>query len=271
MKLKDLHPSKRPLATSYKKQEPEVVINTEWTINGAAKPLNELGLLTVWDKALDRACDAPGFQPFEYMTAGRYLGELVRIIVSLWCTEIVGYDFEDLPDGLRIRNQLNTTFLATVVAPIKDPILLAATLDEALPAPKNSRWRWDLESANMVMQAAKAVQLRSAALIAAATVGLMACAGELSISEEPCGSKEPQTNGYVHHRSGKVEELVVAYTGGLITLYPGFKEETQRQVDRILQRESYRNKHKKVVLREASDGGIIGAGVLAGTVLNSTA
>lgn len=269
MKLKDLHPSKQPSATSYKKQDPEIVVNTEWTINGAATPLNDLGLLTVWDKVLDRACDAPGFQPFEYMTAGRYLGELVRIIVLLWCTEIAGYDMEDLPEGLRIRNQLNTTFLATVVAPIKDPISLAAMLNEALRAPKNSTWRWDLESADMVMQAAKAVQLRSAALIAAATVGLMACAGELSLPDDSCGPKEPRTNGHVTSRRGKVEELVVAYTGGLITLYPGFKEETQRQVDQVLGREGYRNRHKKVVLREASDGGIIGAGVLAGTVLNS--
>ena len=269
MKLKDIHPSKQSSATPYKKQDPEVVINTEWTINGAAKPLNDLGLFTVWDKALDRTCDAPGFQPFEYMTAGRYLGELVRIIVLLWCTEMVGYNFEDLPEALRTRNQLSTTFLATVVAPAEDPILLAATLDEALPAPKNSRWRWGLESAKMVMQAAQAVQLRSAALIAAATVGLMACAGELSLSDESRRSKEQQTNGHTNSRSGTVEELVVAYTGGLITLYPGFKEETQRQVDQLLRRESYRNRAKRVVLREASDGGIIGAGVLAGTVLNS--
>lgn len=269
MKLRDLHPAKRPSATSYKKQDPEIVINTEWTINGAAKPLNDQRLLTVWDKLLDRECDAPGFQPFEYMTAGRYLGELVRIIVFLWFTEIVGYDFEDLPEGLRIRNQLSTTFLAIVVAPVEDPILLAATLDEKLPRSKNSAWRWDVESARMVMQAAKAVQLRSSALIAAATVGLLACAGELSLPDDSRRSKEPQTNGHTNSQSGTVEELVVAYTGSLISLYPGFKEETQRQIDRILQRESYLNRDKKVVLREASDGGIIGAGVLAGTVLHS--
>ena len=269
MKLKDLHPSKRPSATSYRKQDPEIVVNTEWTINGAAKPLHDLEFLTVWDKVLDRECDAPGFQPFEYMTAGRYLGELVRIIVLLWCTEIVGCDLEDLPEGLRIRNQLNTTFLATVVAPVEDPASLAAMLDKTLPAPKDSKWRWDTKSAEMIMRAAKAVQLRSAALIAAATIGLMACAGELSLSDDPREFKMPQTNGYMTSRRGKPEELVVAYTGGLITLYPGFKEETQRQVDQLLWREGYRNNSKKVVLREASDGGIIGAGVLAGTVLNS--
>ena len=252
------------------KQDPEIVVNTEWTINGAAKPLHDLGLLTVWDKILDRECDAPGFQPFEYMTGGRYLGELVRIIVLLWFTEIIGYDLEDLPEGLRTRNQLNTTFLATVVAPADDPNSLAATLDKALPAPKKGTWRWDFESADMVLQAAKAVQLRSAALIAAATVGLMACTGELSLPDDSHGSEMSERNGHVVSRESDAEELVVAYTGGLITLYPGFKEETQRQVDQLLGREGHRNRrNKKVVLREASDGGIIGAGVLAGTVLNS--
>ena len=275
MKLKDLHPSKQPSTTSYKplsKKDPEIVINTEWTINGAAKPLNDLGLLTIWDKALDRACDAPGFQPFEYMTAGRYLGELVRLIVLSWCTDTIGFALDDLPEDLRTRNQLTTTLLATVVATANDPDSLAKTLDEQVPAPENSKWTWDITSAAMVMKAAKAVQLRSSALIAAAIVGLLACAGELRLpnNDEPCGSKCPEEkNGFDTSSDREVdEELVVAYTGGLITLYPGFKEETQRRIDELIERESHRNRGKRVVLREASDGGIIGAGVLAGTVLD---
>lgn len=272
MKVKDLHASKQPSATAYATpttKDAEIVINTEWTINGAARPLKDLGLLTTWDEALDKECDAPGFQPFEYMTAGRYLGELVRLILVDWLTKTIGLDMDDLPKDLGTRNQLTTTLLATVVAPVEDPSSLVRALNQALPAPKASKWTWDLRSAEMVKKVAKAVQIRSAALIAAAVVGLLACAGELRLQNDASGSKAPETNGVDASQDSKVEELVVAYTGGLITLYPEFKEETQRRIDQVLGREGYRNRGKRVVLREASDGGIIGAGVLAGTVSSS--
>lgn len=273
MKVKDLHPSKRPsspASSASSTKSSEIVINTEWTINGAAKPLKDLELLTLWDRALDVECDAPGFQPFEYMTAGRYLGELVRLIVVDWFTKTVGLDIDALPEDFRTRNQLTTTFLATVVAPIQDPHSLVQALNQAMPAPKASEWTWDCKSAQVVQKAAKAIQVRSAALIAAAAVGLLACAGELRLQDGPSGLKSPETNGVYPARDAKVEELVIAYTGGLITLYPDFKEETQKRIDQLLEREGYRNKGKRVVLKEASDGGIIGAGVLAGTVSNST-
>ncbi len=250
------------------------MINTEWTINGAAKPLRDLDLITVWDKVLDRECDAPGFQPFEYMTAGRYLGELVRIIFLIWSNAIAGYDLDDLPEQIRTRNQLTTTFLATVVAPAEDARTFVKILNQNLPAPKQSKWTWDLESADMIRKAAKAVQLRSSALIAAAIVGLLACAGELELDSPENHVSEARTNGfsttntYQDTVTEEKEELVVAYTGSLITLYPGFKEETQRRIDRLLEHTGRRNRGKRVVLREASDGGIIGAGVLAGTVVS---
>lgn len=247
-----------------------MVVNTEWTINGAAGPLRNLQIVTTWDKILDGACDAPGFQPFEYMTAGRYLGELVRPIVLQWLTEIAGVCEQELPEQMRRRNRLTTTFLATVVAPVDDAQSLVPVLKGELPAPEDSRWSWDAASAEVLMKASEAVQLRSTALIAAAIVGLLACAGELRLPAEQSHRHHADTNGVVASDRSAIEELVVAYTGSLITLYPGFKDETQVLIDQLVERERHRNKGKRVVLREASDGGIIGAGVLAGTVLESS-
>lgn len=78
MRPNDLHPEKQsqlhdPSATD------TVIINTEWTIRGTDEPLEALGIKTMWDRTLDENSDAPGFQPFEYMTSGRYLGEIVRL------------------------------------------------------------------------------------------------------------------------------------------------------------------------------------------------
>ena len=64
------------------------------------------------------------------------------------------------------------------------------------------------------------------------------------------------------------EELVVAYTGGIIQNFPRFKEMCQEYIDRLVMRTGPQKGGKSVFLREASDGGVVGAGVLAGTVAN---
>lgn len=64
------------------------------------------------------------------------------------------------------------------------------------------------------------------------------------------------------------EELVVAYTGGIIQHYPQFKEMCQQHIDRLIMRTGPQRGGKSVFLREASDGGVIGAGVLAGMVVS---
>ena len=72
MDLKDLHQAKRSSLVLPKRTaaaDSSVIVNTEWTIKGAAAPLRELRLVTKWDEQLDRQCEAPGFQPFEYMTS----------------------------------------------------------------------------------------------------------------------------------------------------------------------------------------------------------
>src|SRR5450432_2511275 len=84
LKLTTLHPAKRPRAENIpaveSSNEQKILVNTEWSINGTAGPLKELRLITSWDKALDAAGSAPGFQPFEYMTAGRYLGDRKSVV-----------------------------------------------------------------------------------------------------------------------------------------------------------------------------------------------
>ena len=52
-----------------------VLVNTEWSMFGA-------GLLPVteYDAVVDQECGMPGFQPFEMMVSGRYIGEIVRLV-----------------------------------------------------------------------------------------------------------------------------------------------------------------------------------------------
>lgn len=250
MKPSDLHPNKKADLENPEAVE-TVVINTEWTIRGTDKPLIELGMKTVWDKTLDANSEAPGFQPFEYMTTGRYLGEIVRLVfVDLMSNEAQS----QLPASLKTKNAIQTRFLSETVARANDEALLA---ELASNFPSSTDTFWTPIRATLLRDIAYAVQQRSSALIAAACVGLLACVDEIRI--------EPFTkNGHGTQEEHDPEELVIAYTGSTISQYPDWLATCQRWIDVLVANGSPANVSKRVVLREALDGGIIGAGVLAG-------
>ncbi|EFW21904.1 hexokinase XprF [Coccidioides posadasii str. Silveira] len=281
MKLSDLHESKVRQIRSYNPDATEAIINTEWTLRGTETPLQELGVVTKWDVELDSKTHRPGFQPFEYMTGARYIGELVRIIVFDYFTNVAGISKQDLPQTLTEPYSLTTALVSDVIATSRSDITLASDLARSLPPPTSSSWSWTPESAVVMRATVSAVQTRSAALIAAASVGLLACNHEIKLSEKPGSTSGSPTStqptgqnpqdqpeaicpGSGWH-SGP-EELVVAYTGGIIQHYPNFKEMCQVYIDRLIMRGGPQEEGKSVFLREASDGSIIGAGVLAGMV-----
>ncbi|KAJ5990518.1 hypothetical protein N7499_011066 [Penicillium canescens] len=303
MKLDALHESKAKSVNTMEPSAVETIVNTEWTISGAAPPLSELNVTTKWDIELDRACARPGFQPFEYMTGGRYIGELIRLILFDYLTTIANLSKRSLPANLVQEYALTTSYISDTVAKARSDPDLAKALNQSLPPPESSDWRWDSRTAGAFRKIARTVQRRSAGLIASAVVGLLACAREIELKEDsnsntPENAASPQSNGEVvtpdivaatpdsavaanHaiHRhvvpvletpadwqSGP-EELVVAYTGGIIQHYPQFKEMCQQYIDRLIMRTGPQRGGKSVFLREASDGGVIGAGVLAGMVV----
>jgi hexokinase len=301
MKLSELHESKAKSVNAMEPSAVETVVNTEWTISGAAPPLRELNITTKWDEELDRACARPGFQPFEYMTGGRYIGELIRLILFDYLTNVAGLSKRILPANLIQEYALTTTYISDNVARARSDQDLAKELNQSLPTPESSDWRWDARTAGAFRKIARTVQGRSAGLIAAAVIGLLACCREIELKEDsntntPENAASPQSNGdtpapdaaaapsllsnNVHGHVVPVlqptsadwqsgpEELVVAYTGGIIQHYPQFKEMCQQYIDRLIMRTGPQRGGKSVFLREASDGGVIGAGVLAGMVVS---
>ncbi|KAJ5159762.1 uncharacterized protein N7482_006766 [Penicillium canariense] len=304
MKLSELHEAKAKSVNAMEPKAVETIVNTEWTISGAAPPLRELNITTKWDVELDGACARPGFQPFEYMTGGRYIGELIRLILFDYLTTVGGLSKRLLPANLIQEYALTTTYISDNVAKARSDQDLAKELNQSLPPPESSDWRWDARTAGAFRRIARTVQRRSAGLIAAAVIGLLACCREIELKEDsnantPVAAASPQSNGDNHvpdntatppaiaplgnsvhghvvpvlqpipadWQSGP-EELVVAYTGGIIQHYPQFKEMCQQHIDRLIMRTGPQRGGKSVFLREASDGGVIGAGVLAGMVVS---
>lgn len=255
----------------------ETIVNTEITIAGACEPLKDV--TTKWDEILDKSTARPGFQPLEYMTGGRYIGELIRVIFFdyMTTTHRPPVPPTSLPAMLVHNYSLTTTFVSAVVARARTDADLARELKHRMPTPESSTWSWTSHSAGALRKVAHMVQVRSAGLIAAATAGLLACVGEIGLTTPPgleeCLDRGNETTidqpaqGNTSSAQGwspGPEELVVAYTGGIIQHYPNFKEHCQRFIDKLVMRSGPQAGGKSVYLRESRDGGIIGAGVLAG-------
>lgn len=280
MRLSDLHKSKTQHIISKDPEARKTLVCTEWTLYGSAPPIRELGVVTKWDTFLDKHSKRPGFQPLEYMIGGRYIGELVRIIIYDYFTESLGTPPSDLPSKLVEEYALTTDFLSLTVASNSSIDDLVIDLTEQLPPPSSSSWEWTASSARDLRTIAFAVQTRASALVAASTVGLLACTGEITLQDPDSlspihqgtpgsqttdqGCKPEISLSKENWRNGP-EELVVAFSGGLIQHYPNYKEAVQRYIDRLLLHGGPQDGGKSIFLREVSDGGIIGVGVLAGT------
>ncbi|RMD42711.1 hypothetical protein DV735_g2431, partial [Chaetothyriales sp. CBS 134920] len=290
MKFSDLGEAKTVRIRRANPDATATVVNTEITIAGACGPLE--AVTTRWDRELDEHCARPGFQPLEYMTGGRYIGELVRIIFYDYMTRSHRPPIPpaSLPSTVVHSYSFTTTFVSAVVARSWSDAELAVELKRRIPPPESSGWAWSSHSAGALRKIAHLVQVRSAGLIAASTVGLLHTVGEITLQEPSLDARvdvlmegdtpnaalaTPRLLSYRGSREvlspapgagawkAGPEELVIAYTGGIIQHYPNFKDQCQRFIDRLVMRAGPQDGGKSVFLREARDGGIIGAGVLA--------
>jgi len=239
----------------------KLLINIELGINGSAPPLRSLGIITKWDEFVDAKSAAPGFQPLEYMTSGRYLGELVRVIFIDYITTVCGVDVADIPPRLRLkeRGALSTEYLSTVVAVARSPRKLAEEkLQIDFPSTAESTWVWMPDYAEALIAIARRVQIRSSRLIAAASMGLLLCSGDVRLKGS---SPSTNGNGRTHHEP---RELTIAYSGAVIEKYPMYLATSQETIDALFfslcQNE---DGVERILLRHVEEGGLIGAAVLA--------
>ncbi|KAE8389333.1 hypothetical protein BDV23DRAFT_99147 [Aspergillus alliaceus] len=280
IKMADLHELKTRHIRERDPNAREALVSTEWTLSSAATPISELDIRTKWDAELDRFCERPGFQPFEEMVGGRYVGELVRLIAIDWFHGVLNIPYSELPVKLTTEYALSTDFLSLVVADSQCDERLAKDLSQKLHPPSESEWQWTPDFARDLRTIASFVQDRGASLVAAVVVGLLVCTGEISLqrpegvdlgaslgdSSAPAvaGAKAQAGSSTTGWKNGP-EELAVAVSGGVMQLYPNYKEKVQRYIDQLLIHAGPQKGGKSIFLRDASDGGLIGTGILAGT------
>jgi len=180
--------------------------------------------------------------------------------------DIVATDAEaHLPPSLSTKNAIPTRFLSEVVARLDEEAVTKELEKRYAPISSPTDF-WTPVRVELIRNVAYAVQQRSSALIAAACVGLLHCVHDIYIDRDE--GRETKKNGNGTHKDGEVEELVIAYAGGTISQYPEWLETCQKWINTLITKASPANASKRVILKEALDGGIIGAGVLAGMTDN---
>ena len=85
-----------------------VLVNTELSMFGAG-----VFPVTDADRELDAGSPAPGFQPFEQMTSGRYLGEICRLLFAQGVKAGALFDGH-MPAGMRVRYGFDTGNMAVL-------------------------------------------------------------------------------------------------------------------------------------------------------------
>lgn len=259
LKLSRLHPSKRPPTVSVlpgeRIEDVKITVNTEWSINGTAPPLREMGLISRWDEVLDSQNETPGFQPLEYMTAGRYLGELGRIMLVDYMVSELGIAEDILPAKLLERHGMSTTFLSHF-KPLQPAVLLSNLKEEFPESTGSPTFAWTEELAEALYRIAKAIEVRAAGIIAAGIIALLTLGDEL-----PKDSKGT---------APEAQELGVGYTGGCIVHFQDYLLDCQSFIDGLMAKRFGEGSHPvRVVLSPCHDGGITGAGILVAAASTS--
>ncbi|KAI1082693.1 hexokinase-7 [Whalleya microplaca] len=268
LRRSDLHKDKQPGKVKVMEKDStdhiKIAVNTEWSIYGTAAPLRKFGLINKWDAALDASLDAeghvPGFQPLEYMTAGRYLGELGRLMLVDYLENHLNIPQDNFPAQLLVHFGLTTTFLSHF-RPL-DTATLVQKLEAEFPqSTAKAPFQWTEEIAEVLYDFAQAIEYRAAAIIAAATIGLLECAGDIP-TQQPLHNRT--NNGSGAPEQGPKVDLIVGYTGGCIVHFQDYLADCQDLLDAIIEAEFGENGPVRVVLSPCHDGGITGAGILCG-------
>jgi hexokinase len=211
----------------------EVLVNTEFSMFG-----KNILPMTRWDDIVNDTHVLPDFQPFEHMLGGRYLGEIVRLIM-IEAIEDVGLFNGQIPNGLHEPYSLDTAILAAIEADTSASLLKgtsALTQQHALPVPPSTA---DMQFLRTVTQL---VTHRAAALLATAIHSLW------TLRATAHGESLMET-----------KSVTIGCNGSVIERYPGFRALAQRYVDDMTIKSGA--KAGSVVLEVAVESAIYGAAV----------
>lgn len=234
-------PEKFPRGTQTPGSLPaSVIMNTELSTYG-----KHVLPTTSWDEQLNRAHARPDIQPLEYLIGGRYLGEIVRLIVAdaVHKTGLLG---GHLPSSLSQPYSLDTELVADIE---RDPTTALERMLEAEQYKATAQGpRVTGADSLFVQRICQAVSNRAAAYLATALHALWVLRNECRASTAAplpltgpavplSPSLPPPSSPYPPSPPSAPPvppaSLRVSYHGSVIAKYPGLKERCQMHLDQL--------------------------------------
>jgi hexokinase len=187
------------------------LINTEMSLMGGDKILPQ----TEWDVLLDSRVEQPGFQPFETMVSGRYLGEVARLVImEMNLLKRIHLEFDDKSGNDVSLLNVEYGFETALMAEIEDlAVYKNAPVQARRTFEKKLKVHVSLKDFEEIYKVIRHVSTRSASWIGASLVSL---ALNLNQKGDPLNSI-----------------TTIAYSGTVIEKYPYFKERCQRVLSHL--------------------------------------
>ena len=200
-----------------------VIINSELSMfGGGVLPM------TRWDEYLNRTHLKPDYQPLEYMITGRYLGEIVRLIM-VEAVETARLFGGELPHSMREPYSFDTSIVAFLEADTSPSLSSSAALLQKEHTFHNSPSVADLRFLRRVCQK---VSQRAAGYLATAIHSMWCLRNEVEFPITSTPAKENQQVTVVES-DDQSRSLSIACDGSVINKYPGFRDRCQAYLKQL--------------------------------------
>ncbi|XP_060013367.1 hexokinase-4 isoform X3 [Lagenorhynchus albirostris] len=183
--------------------EGRMCVNTEWGAFGDSGELDEF--LLEYDRVVDENSLNPGQQLYEKLIGGKYMGELVRLVLLKLVDENLLFHGE-ASEKLRTRSAFETRFVSQVESDSGDRKQIYNILSTLGLRPSAT-------DCDIVRRACESVSTRAARMCAAGLAGVI--------------------NRMRESRSEDVMRITVGVDGSVYKLHPSFKERFHAGVRRL--------------------------------------
>ncbi|KAL2218023.1 putative hexokinase [Thermoascus aurantiacus ATCC 26904] len=242
-----------------------VIVNSEMSMFGG-------GILpmTRWDEVLNRTHLRPDYQPLEYMVTGRYLGEIVRLII-VEAVETAGLFGGELPHSMREPYSFDTAIVAFLEADTSPSLASSCAL---LQKEHTFHVSPSVDDLRFLRRVCSVVSRRAAGYLATAIHSIWCLRNEaefpVSSSTSVPSTKQAEESTQVTVTECEEQQsrsLTIACDGSVINKYPGFKDRCQKYLDVLAQQTEYpsgvleESERPSVSLELAPESAILGAAV----------
>ncbi|XP_053464389.1 hexokinase-4 isoform X1 [Nycticebus coucang] len=183
--------------------EGRMCVNTEWGAFGDSGELDEF--LLEYDRLVDESSANPGQQLYEKLIGGKYMGELVRLVLLRLVDENLLFQGE-ASEQLRTRGAFETRFVSQVESDSGDYKQIHNILSTLGLRPSAA-------DCDIVRRACESVSTRAAHMCSAGLAGVI--------------------NRMRESRSEQVMRITVGVDGSVYKLHPSFKERFHASVRRL--------------------------------------